>query len=105
MLWFTVVTLHEDLNFPKPCKACDNTINDVEEMRKHLSTSIIHADNIEKKGYFSMTNPCGYCEKEFATLVHVKHNITIIILCMSGQTLDIVVITLREENTPWHLKW
>ena len=65
--WFTVVTLHEDLNFPKMCKACDKTINDVEEMRKHLSDSIIHADNIEKEGYFSMTNPCGYCKKEFAT--------------------------------------
>lgn len=59
--------LHDDVDFPKNCKACEIMINTVEEMRVHLSTSIVHAENVKRKGYFSKTNPCGYCEKELAT--------------------------------------
>lgn len=57
---------HEDLVYPKPCKACGTEMTSMEEMKTHLE-SLEHKTKVMEAGWFGKTNPCAHCNLEFVT--------------------------------------
>lgn len=58
---------HEDFVFPRQCKACNETVDSVEDFSHHLNNSETHKAKISEMGWFSRTNPCAHCDVEFPT--------------------------------------